>query len=159
MQLKKCYSCEKGNLTKKVETYKREIGKNRFVTSDLVEYLQCDNPECNAKIFLGKETTKLDATSVKNLLIDILQHKRTLNGDDVHYLRTFFNLSARQLSLRLRYEASTVSSWEGKNLELDFSKSVVVALFFAGLLKHKHPECSSELNFDSLLDSAFSLAS
>ena len=159
MNLKKCYHCEEGNLIKKVEKYKREIGSNRFVTSDLVEYFQCDNTKCNAKIFLGKESNKLDTTSVKNLLLDVLQQKRSLNGDDVHYLRSFFAISARQLSMRLRYEASTVSSWEGKNLELDFSKSVVVALFFAGQLKHKYPECEAELNFDSLLESAFSIAS
>lgn len=158
MKIKKCYHCEQGNLIRKFEKYKREIGENRFVTSDLVEYYQCDNPLCNAKIFLGKESTKLDSTSVKNLLLEILKHKRKLNGDDIHYLRSFFSIPARQISLILGYETSTVSGWEGKNLELDFSKSLIVAIFFATQLKHKYPEYSSELDFDLLLDSAFSMA-
>jgi DNA-binding transcriptional regulator YiaG len=159
MKFKKCFQCEKGNLIKKHEKYRREIGNNRFIISDDVEYFQCDNPNCNAKIFLGNESKKLDATSVKNLLLDVLKNKRTLNGDDVYYLRTFFLISARQLSLCLRYESSTVSNWEGKNMELDFSKSIIVCLFFCTQLKHKYPEFIAELNFDSLIDIAFDMAS
>jgi hypothetical protein len=159
MTLKICPTCEKGALIKKFDKQRREIGHNRFITSDIIEYLQCDNIDCNAKIFFGNAVKKLDASSVKNLLLDVLKHTRGLNGDDVYYLRSFFAISARQLSLRLRYEASTVSGWEAKNLELDFSKSVIVCLYFSAQLKKNYPEFSEELNFDSLLNTAFDIAS
>ena len=146
-----CPECEKGNLIPRNEAHKVRIGKNRYALSDPVNFLECD--KCKETIFFIKESNKADSTAAKNILREVLSLKRDLNGEDISFLRTVGDISARELSQRLKLDDSAVSQWETRNTSLSFPTALAVAIFFLRKLISDKSEMEKELS--KLLQLAF----
>lgn len=123
-----CPTCEKGELIPCMEPYNVQIGEDRFVASDPVNFLRCTN--CGGEIFIGDENIKTDRSAAKNLLLDVAQKKKVLLGEDIIFLRSVFRIQAKDLSLKLNLDTSTVSKWENRNTELSYPVALTVAIFF-----------------------------
>ncbi len=123
-----CPACNNGVLTPRNEIYNVRIGESRFAKSDPVHFLSCSN--CGEAIFIGNESEKADRSAAKNILKEILLRSRKMTGEDTKFVRSVLKLSARELSLRLELDASTVSQWETRKGELSFPVAFAVAIFF-----------------------------
>jgi DNA-binding transcriptional regulator YiaG len=90
----------------------------------------------------------------KNLLREVIQQERTLNGRGVVFLRALISMTAKELSLRLRLDATTVSQWEGRNTTLPQPTAFAVAVFILRELAKNKDEFLKEI--EELVMKAFS---
>ena len=87
----------------------------------------------------GDETKQADLSAGKNLLGQVIKQEQTLNGQAVAFLRALVSVTAKELSLRLRLDATTVSQWEGRNTVLPQPTAFAVSVFFLReMAKDKH---------------------
>jgi hypothetical protein len=102
-----CLASENDTLRAVFEPYPVVVAGGITVSSDPVRFMKCDS--CGDVIMHGDETARADVSAGKNLLRDVIQHERTLNGRGVAFLRAMISMTAKELSLRLRLDATTVS--------------------------------------------------
>ena len=122
-----CPVCNQGILVVRNEPHRVRVGVEKFVLSDAVHFLECSI--CGERIFLGAESFKADNSAAKNLLREVLTGAQKLTGEDVSFLRAILQLSARELSLRLELDPSTVSQWETRKSTLSYPVAFAVAVF------------------------------
>ena len=123
-----CLACQKGSLSAIYEPYLVRISETQTVISDSVRFMRCDI--CHDVIMHGDEAKSADLSAGKNLLGLVVQQKETLNGQAVVFLRALVSITAKELSLRLRLDATTVSKWEGRNTLPPQPTAFAVAVFF-----------------------------
>ena len=146
-----CPICQTGHLQPQNNSVSVRIGENRFVLSDPVHFFECDH--CSETIFLGQESKKADLSAAKRILAETILSNRAMNGEDIIFLRAVVELSAKELSLSLNLDPSTVSQWEKRNTVLSFPVSLAVSvLLLKKLLPNEH-EFKNEVG--ELLEKAF----
>jgi hypothetical protein len=102
----------------------------------------------------GDEAARADVSGEKNLLREVIQQGRTWNGRGVAFLRALISMTAKELSLRLPLDATTVSQWEGRNTTLPQPTAFAVAIFILRELAKNKDEFLKEI--ENLVMKAFS---
>ncbi len=147
-----CLACETGSLHAKFESYPVRISEHQTIPSDPVRFMKCDN--CGDIIIHGEESKRADFSAGKNLLKAVVRQEESLNGRAVAFLRSLVSISAKELSLRLRLDATTVSQWEGRNTVIQHPTGFAVAVFFLREMAKNKDEFLKEI--EELILNAFS---
>ena len=147
-----CLACEKGSMRAVFEPYPVVVAEGVSVLSAPVRFMKCDS--CGDVIMHGDEAARADVSAGKNLLREVVQQQRTLNGRGVAFLRAMISMTAKELSLRLRLDATTVSQWEGRNTTLPQPTAFAVAVFTLRELAKNKDEFLKEI--EELVMKAFS---
>ena len=147
-----CLSCESGTLHAVFEPYPVVVAEGVSVFSDPVRFMKCDS--CSEVIMHGDEAASADVSAGKNLLREVIQQERTLNGRGVAFLRALISMTAKELSLRLRLDATTVSQWEGRNTTLPQPTAFALAVIILRDLAKNKDEFLKEI--EELVMKAFS---
>lgn len=120
-----CDSCEK-KMHFVTETFAIFLSGDKQIHSDPVSFFRC---ECGEVEFLPKEMVRAEQSAVKNYLFEALKNKEHLRGRYLKDIRSILGLKAKQLSLDLGYQSSTVTQWEARDIEFDKISSEGLALF------------------------------
>lgn len=147
-----CLSCSSGALHAVFESYPVRVSASQTVFSDPVRFMKCES--CGDVIMHGDESTRADVSAGKNLLREVIQQERTLNGQTVAFLRALISITAKDLSLRLRLDTTTVSQWEGRNTTLPQPTAFAVSVFFLREMAKSQDEFFKEI--ENLIFKAFS---
>jgi DNA-binding transcriptional regulator YiaG len=147
-----CLACQMGSLLAVYEPYPVRISELQTVMSDPARFMKCDS--CGDVIMHGDETKRADLSAGKNLLSQVIQQEQTLNGQAVAFLRALVSITAKELSLRLRLDATTVSQWEGRNTTLPQPTAFAVSVFFLREMAKDRHEFLKEI--EELILRAFS---
>ena len=122
-----CLACENRSMRAVFEPYPVVVTESVSVLSDPVRFMKCNS--CGDVIMQGDEVARADVSAGKNLLREVIQQERTLNGRGVAFLRALISMTAKELSLHLGLDATTVSQWEGRNTTLPQPTTFAVAVF------------------------------